>query len=240
MFVLFLILIAINFTIYPVFSFSPNDNGLIPIPTVSDQQLAFTKGPAASDLSANFVNIPSCSYSLGMDVYLSGDFMASNIPRVLLYRSTAARGVSLISTDTSGNLLTRFPDTNLLIWLDPIKNDLYASVRTSSDGTAATSKLTTTLPIENVPIKKVFRLTIIFTQQFIELYINGNLERSMALSNPIAAPPAANLFPVASPNVPNVMISNLAFWPRVLTSREARAYGSPISNENFFSKTASK
>jgi hypothetical protein len=40
--------------------------------------------------------------------------------------------------------------------------------------------------------------------------------------------------------VPNVMISNLAFWPRVLTSREARAYGSPISNENFFSKTASK
>ena len=232
LFILLLILIVINFTMFPVFAFSPNDSGFIPIPTVSDQQLAFTKGPAASDLSANFVGVPPCSYTLGMDVFLSGNFQASNVPRVLLYRSINTK-VSPPSTDTSGNLATRFPDTNILIWIDPMKNDLFASVRTGP------GSMQTTQPIENVPIKKTFRLTVVFTQQFVELYINGNLEKSMALARPpITAAATAHFYPVISTIAPSVLISNLAFWPRVLTSREARAYGLPISTDSVFSKAA--
>lgn len=232
LFILLLILIVINFTMFPVFSFSPNDSGFIPIPTVSDQQLAFTKGPAASDLSANFVSVPACSYTLGMDVFLSGNFQASNVPRVLLYRSINTK-VSPPSTDTSGNIISRFPDSNLIIWIDPMKNDLFASIRTG------TGTMQTTPAIENVPIKKTFRLTVVFTQKFIELYINGNLEKSMAFNNPpITAADRAHFFPVISTIGPNVLIANLAFWPRVLTSREARAYGLPISNDAFFTKAA--
>ena len=231
MFIILLILIVVNFTIFPVFSFSPNDNGFLPVPTVSDQQLGFTKGPAASDLSANFVGVASCSYTLGMDVFLSGNFQASNVPRVLLYR--ALKKVSPPSTDTSGNLASRFPDSNILIWIDPMKNDLFASVRTGG-GT-----MQTTQPIENIPIKKTFRLTVVFTQQFIEIYINGTLEKSMAFKNPpLTVADGANFYPVISTVGPNVMIANVAFWPRVLTAREARAYGMPIGNDNLFSKTA--
>jgi hypothetical protein len=97
----------------------------------------------------------------------------------------------------------------------------------------------TTQPIENIPIKKTFRLTVVFTEQFVELYINGNLEKSMALARPpITAAATAHFYPVISTIAASVLISNLAFWPRVLTSREVRAYGLPISTDSVFSKAA--
>jgi len=256
--VIFLILTFIHFTLFPVFSLSPDDNGIIPVPLPSDKQLAFTKGPAPSDLSANFVNIPSCTYSLSMDIYLSGDFQAMTIPRVLFYRSTGGKGVSppsnisswstgssgssgsAVSSDLSRALLGTFPDSNFILWLDPIKNDLYASVVTSTDGTAANVRLQTTKPIENVPIRKVFRLTAVFTQQFVELYINGSLEQSMALKNlPLTVAPTAYFFPVISTIGPNTRLANVAFWPRTLSAKEVRAYGMPIALETFFNPVRS-
>ena len=237
-FILFLVLLAIHFTAFPIFSFSPDDNGFLSIPTVTDQQIAFTTDPAISDLSANFVNVPACTYTLAMDVYLSGDFQASSIPRVLLYRS-ARTSVSPPSTDTRNNLLARFPDTNILVWLDSIKNDLYVSVITSSDGTVATSRLETTPPIENVPIRKVFRTSVVFTQKFVEVYINGNLEQSMAIKNPPKnVADSSSFFPVIRTIGSNALISNLAFWSRGLSAREVRAYGMPLTNETFYSKPA--
>jgi hypothetical protein len=255
---IFLILVFINFTMFPVFSFSPDDYGIIPVPLPSDRQMVFTKGPAPSDLSANFVNIPSCTYSLSMDVFLSGDFQAMTIPRVLFYRSTNPKGVSPpsnISSWTTGSsgsmgsgppgdlsraLLGTFPDTNFVLWLDPVKNDIYASVMTSTDGTAANVRVETTKPIENVPIRKVFRLTVVFSQQFVEIYINGNLEQSTALKNlPLTVAPTSYFFPVISTIGPNTRLANVAFWPRTLSVKEVRTYGMPIAPETLFNPVRS-
>jgi len=82
-------------------------------------------------------------------------------------------------------------------------------------------------------------VTVVYTQQFVEIYINGKLEKSMALKNsPITVSNKAAFFPVISSIGPNVLISNLAFWSRALSAREVRAYGAPISNDAFFSKSA--
>ena len=267
--IIFLILTFIHFTVFPIFSFSPDDTGIIPVPLPSDKQLAFTKGPAPSDLSANFINIPSCTYSLSMDVYLSGNFQAMTIPRVLFYRSTRKNGVSppsdigswtMGSSGSGGSggsgsggsgfsggsggisraLLGTFPDTNFILWLDPVKNDLYASVITSTDGSATNARIETTKPIENIPIRKVFRLTVVFSQQFVELYINGNLEQPMALKNlPLTVAPTSYFFPVISTIGPNTQVANVAFWPRTLSVREVRAYGMPIVPETFFNPVRS-
>lgn len=247
--IIFLILVFIHFVIYPIFSLSPDDNGLIPVPIPSDRQLVFTQGAAQSDLSANVINIPPCTYSFGTDIYLSGDFQAASIPRVLLYRSTVAGGVKPPSAierwsggvkDIHTNLMSMFPDTNIVIWLDPTNNDLFASIVTSEDGSATNAKIETTKAVENVPIRKVFRLTVVFTQQFIELYINGNLERSMALkSRPLTVAPRANFYPVIPTIGGNVRIANLAFWPRTLSAREVRAYGMPIALDTFFNPVRS-
>ena len=236
-FILFLILVFMHFTITPVFSFSPNDSGFIPVPTVSDQQTAFTKNPASPDVSGNFTGIPACSYTIGTDVYLSGNFFSSSIPRVLLYRSIKG-SVSPPITDTSANLLKTFPDTNIILWLDSMKNDLYLSVVTSTSGTASTARLQTSKAVQNIPVKNVFRVTVVFTQQFAEIYINGKLEETMAMkSSPVTVATNASFYPVIKSIGPNVLISNLSFWPRVLTSREVSSYGSPISNNAFFSKS---
>ena len=247
--ILFLILVFIHFVMFPIFSLSPDDNGLIPVPIPSDRQLVFTQGAAQSDLSANVINIPPCTYSLGMDIYVSGDFQAASIPRVLLYRSTVAGGVkppTAIERWSGGvkeintNLRSMFPDTNLIIWLDPTNNYLFASIVTSNDGTATNTKIETTKAVENIPIRKVFRLTVVFTQQFIELYVNGTLERSMALkSRPLTVASGANFYPVIPTIGGNVRIANLAFWPRILSAREARAYGMPIAADTFFNPVRS-
>jgi hypothetical protein len=190
-----------------------------------------------------------------MDMYLSGDFQAMTIPRVLLYRSTRTNGVSPPSdlsnwsTGSSGSsgstsisraLLGTFPDTNFILWLDPVKNDLYASVITSTDGTATNVRIETTKPIENIPIRKVFRVTVVFSQQFVELYINGNLEQSTALKNlPLTVAPKAYFFPVISTIGPNTRLANIAFWPRTLSVKEVRTYGMPIAPDTFFNPVRS-
>ncbi|NBP64346.1 MAG: hypothetical protein EBU66_06685, partial [Bacteroidetes bacterium] len=220
-FILFLILVFIHFTVYPIFSFSPNDNGFIPIPTASDRQIAFTKSPAAADLSANFINVPVSSYTIGMDLYFTGVFEPSNTPLVLLYRSN---DIQTPPTD-SKSLITTYSKTNLIVWLDSFKNDLKVS------GIQRDSNLQTSV-IENVPIKKVFRVTVVFADTFLEVYINGKLESTQ---------PFQNLKPVADTyrfytgrTTSSVQMSNLTFWPRILSAREVQAWGSPMSKESFY------
>jgi hypothetical protein len=260
-FVLFLILVFIHYTMTPIFSFSPAEPGIITIPTSSDRQIAFTTSPAPSDLSANFVGVPACSYTISADVYLSGDFMTSAFPRMILYRSVKNGGVTINSQRGGADLgartvdgyITQIPDSNLVVWLDPIKNDLFVSVVTNGQtGVAAGSsaaagsvpaastapnRIETTKAIENVPMKKVFRLTIVFTQQFLEVYINGNLEQSLAfIGAPLTSATNANFYGPVSAVGPNIRLANLTFWPRTLTAREVRTYGSPMVNETFFYK----
>jgi hypothetical protein len=236
-FILFLILVFIHFTVYPVFSFSPNEDGIISIPTVSDRQITYTKMPAASDTPTEFLDVPSCTYTVGLDIFLSGNFQASNLPRVLLYRAVN-NSVSPPQTDTVTNLISRFPDSNILVWLDPMKNDLFVSIVSSGDG-GKTKRLETTEAIDNVPVKDVFRATIVFSQQFLEVYINGYLRKSMAIQkNLLTAADNSVFYPVISSIGPNVLVANVAFWPRILSAREVRANGSPISNNSFFSKSA--
>jgi hypothetical protein len=230
-----ILLVIINYTLFPIFSFIPGDGGLVSVPIASDRQLMFTKAPAASDLSGNFSEILPYNYTLGADVYLSGSFQASSMPRVILYRSRAAN-TSLNVTDTKDKLLERFPDTNLIIWMDPIKNDLFVSVITGNSANG-TLRLQTTKPIANVPIRKVFRITIVYADQFIEVYKDGSLEQSMAFQNtPIASADTSYFFPSTAKTLGSAMISNVAYWPRILVAREVRRYGTPMSNETFFSK----
>jgi hypothetical protein len=237
-FVLLVILVLIHYTLYPIFSFSDDDPGIISVPTASDKQSAFTKGPANYDISANFVGIPSCSYTVGMDIYIAGDFSSMTVPRVLLYRALGTPGaIRPPATDTSANLVARFPNTNFLVWLDPVKNDLYVSGITT-DGT--TARLESIKAIQNVPIRQPFRLTVVFTPMMIEAYMNGSLEQATPFKQPLRTIEGAQnyFWPVISTIDKNTLIGNVNFWPRTLSSREVRAKESePVGSNTFFSPT---
>jgi len=232
-FIAFLVLMFIHYTVYPIFSFSPNDGGLISVPTASDREITYKNGPAAYNVAASFTKLPACSYTLGADVYLSGNFMLAQIPRVILYRNSEP----IIAGGTVNSLQSTYPNTNLIVWLDPVKNDLYVSVLAQADGT--NTVIETSAPIENVPIRKVFRLAVAFAPNFVELYINGKLERSMVINGTVLSINENNkMYSSIQPIQNNVMLGNLTMWPRVLTSREIHVNESaPIKDSLFFFKT---
>lgn len=235
-FIVFLLLVFIHYTMYPILSFSPNDGGIIPIPTISDRELSYSKAPAAFDVSANFVNLPGSNYTLGADIYLTGDFMLANIPRVVLYRA-----IKPVTTGGTGStLLTTYPETNFIVWLDSVKNDLYISIITQKNG--GNNHIQTSEPIENVPVRKVFRLAVVFTPNFVEIYINGKMERSMVIDGTIVTIQEKTLiYSSVKPIQQNVMLANLSMWPRVLTAREINvSESSPIKDSLFFSKAIKK
>lgn len=237
-FVIFLLLFIINYSIYPIFSFSASQPGLISIPIPLDRSLAYNKQTPAYDLSASFVpeiGMQSDSYSLGMDVWLTGDFMLSNMPRVILYRANAQN-----IPKTQANAGTNYPDTksnaykdtNIIVWLDPYKNDLFVSAVTATDTLITVSS-------ENVPVRNVFRVGIVFSSKFLELYINGKLSMSMPITEVIKCinekTTKVPFYPTIQPILNNVVIRNLTFWPRILTANEMRANESvPFSSSQNF------
>ncbi len=230
-FLLFLILISIHFTIYPIFSFSEEDDGLISIPTASDQQKAFKGTVATPETAGSFMAVPNCGYTIGFDTYLSGNFFATEAPRVLLYRSRAP--VLMAATDRETTLVTKFSNTNLLVYLDPIKNDMTVAIVTSPDG--ATKNLRKLPAIENVPLRKVFRTTIILAETFVEVYLNGQLMQSMPLTEPPLAQEATfGFYTVPALFGSNMKMANLTFWPRPLKARDVRANGMPIATDTLF------
>ena len=68
--------------------------------------------------------------------------------------------------------------------------------------------------------------------------LNDLLSRQGIKYNPLTAADNSVFYPVISSIGPNVLVANVAFWPRILSAREVRANGSPISNNSFFSKSA--
>ena len=238
-FMIFFILFIINYTIYPIFSFSANEPGLFSVPIPLDRSLAYNREVPAYDLSAAFVpkvGMQSDSYSLGMDVWLTGQFMLSNMPRVILYRASPQNIPRTQAEAGTGNPNTKsnaYKDTNIIVWLDPYKNDLFVSVVTANDELI-------TVSAENVPVRNVFRVGIVFSSRFLELYINGKLSMSMPITKEIKCTNETTksipFYPSIQPILNNVVIRNLTFWPRILTANDMRANESvPFSSSQNFS-----
>jgi len=227
---LFMILFIIHFTVYPIFSFKVGDPGIIPVPTPSDKQTDFTKAPAGNDISGNFTKIVPCGYTMSMDLYITGEFTEQTSPRIIMYNSR-----SRVSTlPTKDNLPTTFPDANLIIWLDPALNDLYASVITM-DRPGGTPFVQTTKPVVNVPMKSPFRVTYVYDENFLEVYVNGYMETSMAFQyKPRGLSTSAPFFFGHVTSRSSCLVGNATYWGRELTSREVMADGTPKSTAAFF------
>lgn len=219
---LFIVLMTIHFTIRPIFSFLPGDGGVISMPVATTEQLAFSKGPAPVDVSCNITNIVSKNYTLSLDVFLSSGFYTTSVPRVLLYLSD--KQINMAGTDTTDSLLTRFPATNVFIWVDSVKNDVYVSA-VGVDG-AGTSHLLNSKPIENVPLREPFRIAIVVASGFIEIYMNGELVQTMNLGYPlknIDGTTKSYYFATPMPVFNSVQVANISYWNNILSSKTIRA-----------------
>lgn len=226
-FVIFLIIIFIHYTIYPIISFSPGDGGIIPLAASSDAQKAYKNELVPYDTGIEFKDMNSCSYSVAMDVFLYGTFYASQTPRVLFYR-----GIAPVTTDfTAAEITTKFAGTNILVWLDPLKNDMYVSSVVTANGSKTVSSSS---PIENLPIRKPFRVGVVFTQKFIEVYIDGKLRLTHILSNLPIETTTGKFYGPILPAMNTAAITNVWYWPYPLSPRGAKAEGTPLATDTLF------
>jgi hypothetical protein len=216
--VLFVILLVVHYTgIYPVFSFMEGDGGYIPIVRTNDAQIVWTDGPARADLSGNVTKILPCSFTVQQDIYLENETTIGSKRRVFFYRSRnyiPNDGTASIDTE---NLIALYPDSNLLMYLLPNTNDLVVSAVTRDGG--GTLHLESAPTILNVPIRKPFRLTVVFLPQVLEVYMNGKLFGTKTFKYPPIQTSSDFWGP---PDVfrGTVRTMNFAYWDRPLTAME--------------------
>jgi hypothetical protein len=242
-------LLIINYTIYPIFTSTYFGRPQITLATTDNQQ-TFMNKLALPDISANFAEVSSYDYTVAFDIFIENSLPPTNGPRVLTYRGTAAAldtstsspayafYKNYVNNDQQSNLMTgvkaTFPKTNLLLYIHPIKNDLYAAVLLE-DNTVRISK-----PVINVPVSHAFRLTVTMNENALEIYLNGRLSQTMVWD--------ANVLPIDSAGYDfwspssdlnkNVYIANMIVWNRILTPREIRSNGTPINLSTFNSVTS--
>ena len=227
---------------FPIFALSVNDPGVILIPTSTDRELAYKKDGDAISVkrrgtdtgnTGNKTTLPaSCNYTIGVDMFINGGLVPVTYPNVVLYRDVYNLPQATIDTRddpqvTKNNLHEKYTNTNILVWLQKDTNNLNVTLVTLD--AAQREKLQHLPSIENVPLNKTFRLAIVLADSFIEVYVNGGLERSMQISGNLksigtsVAP--TDFYPPITPFAAGgVKISNMSMWPRVITSKEIRTY----------------
>ena len=216
--VLFVILLVVHYTgIYPVFSFMEGDGGYIPIVRTNDAQIVWTDGPAKADLSGNVIKILPCSFTVQQDIYLENETTIGSKRRVFFYRSRnyiPNDGTSSINIE---NLISSYPDSNLLMYLLPNTNDLVVSAVTKDKDDR--KYLESAPTILNVPIRKPFRLTVVFLPQVLEVYMNGKLYGTKTLNYP-PIQTSSDFWGPPEAFRGTVRTMNFAYWDRPLMAME--------------------
>lgn len=225
--VVFVILLFVHFTIRPVFAFSVDSQGIVPVSTSDSSQTQFSRVPSTPDTAMEFRDLLPFFYTISFDAFLSGDFTTSSVPRVLLYRALGP--VTMTSADTETGLTNRFPNSNIIVYVDPLKNDLYVSALLE-DGSRIRSE-----PIQNVPLRRAFRVTLTVTCQYLEVYMNGDLKVTVSLPRRLADDQSVSKF-YGPPGLVNgnFKIANVTYWSTVLSSKSIRLQANaPISTGIF-------
>jgi hypothetical protein len=228
---IFLILVFVHFTITPIFKFDMNDRGLVDISAGGDGQLVWQNTFADSDEKATFKNQLNCNYSISLDIFIKNELSASTSPRVLLYRGESP--VELARDSPVSELLPLYNNSNILVYLDPSKNDLnVVAITMNSELIPAPEAIP---PIPNVPVDTPFRLSILFQPGYMEVYMNGELQATRVF---IGRPKetSGNFYGPPEFVRENARVGNLQYWPRILAPSEVRSSGPVLPGADFFVK----
>ena len=198
---------------------------MIPIATAQNKQIANIKAPAVYSKSYNYTNLYPINVTFGCDVKVNSDF-TTTVPRVLWYR---AKGYVVIPTEAQeSDLKTLFPESNVVFYLDPLKNDLKIFVQ-GVNGTTVTETC-----VENVPIGDVFRINFVIMKNFVEIYFKGSLVKTVVLNDTLLQSPVeANVFGPPQ-RITSIQVANAAYWSYVISPTMIRITGTEIVSPSIF------
>jgi hypothetical protein len=149
------------------------------------------------------------------------DSFATTAPRVLWYKATAP--VAMSSTDTEDTLSSRFPNSNMVFYVDGLKNDLKVMIQYVDPATQTTHAIRDTC-VENLPIKTPVRIGFAVFTKFVEIYKNGSLVKT------IPAPAALlddttvglNVFGPPATIASSLGVKNMVYWPYIVSPKQFR------------------
>jgi hypothetical protein len=229
--VMLILLLFINYTIYPIFQLQPGGPGFIRIPYMESQEKYWTSlAPPFNDISGNCkINTASMAYNWSMVLDLSIKNPTMNLQdsgNKTLFRLLFNRGGTIIGTPVfrDGSISDVITGHNLAIGLLRDTNDLYVSTTTS---VPVPNSNTTTLQeqgllINNVPTQTPFRIGVTVMSTYMEVYLNGKLSKTLKLAYPIAD--RDSTMPILSFQAPQgstlnqiARVGNLLVWNQVIS-----------------------
>jgi len=191
---------------------------------------------AQYDTPLKFNAMVAYGYSLSVDVYLQSEFAINDTyPRVVLYRAaTPINALAFPSSGTLSSLQNLIPNSNIIVYIDPLVNNLYVMIQTG-DGTSQTTNA-----ITNIPIRSPFRMTIVLDSSFVEVYIDGKMEQTMPLKNaPIATDPTNAFYGPPQLVASAMKITNVNYYSMLLSPKTIRVLATqPAINTTIFTASS--
>jgi hypothetical protein len=264
-FIIFLILIVVHYTVNPIFSFLPSNV----IESKSTQnytnKILFPVSPAPSDTKMTFTpeiaELNKDKFTLTFDCYLNGTYLSTTVPRVLFYFgstpvsilnnnnlreyiSSSEEDPPKLLTLAKTDLITKFQQTNFIVYVDPVKNDMKVGVFTVSSIDPTKKYLEIASIIPNIPIKETFQISIVLNNKFIEVYKNkklvntykiGSLAPEKVVLNTSAVPSTDyGIYTPISYIKDTIKIGNVQFYNGTLTSGQIRDLIKAPKTNTFF------
>ena len=270
-FVTFLIMLGVHYYITPFLPYLPSsssskDSGSTPTyDTLTIYHNSLTPAPSDTLLTelAPLLLGKTDNFTLSFDCFLNGTYLSTVVPRVLFYFGSPTAAVTIANNNelkeykdtdteketpkllnaTNSDLINKFPNTNFIVYIDPVKNDLKVGVYTIGTATPYTVRLEIASIIKNIPIKQAFKVTIVLTSKFIEVYMDKKLVNthkigSLSGSNVQLNTVNAN-YGIYTPIrfIGNtVRVGNIQFFNGPLTSSQIRSLITPVLTNTFFNK----
>ncbi len=185
--IVMLILIAVHYTITPIFKINRDGTGIIPVPGISrdDGEIYWKNSLAHGYLEETATILGMASgYTLQMDIYIddvnAGSNTSNERPLFLRYNPTGT--------------LTPI-DYSVGVFLSPNINDMLVNLRTANGNTQ-------TIMLKNVPPKTVIRVGIVVGDNYYEAYRDGELVGSRTFGNGIRAGASGRLWGSPGTTVP--------------------------------------
>jgi hypothetical protein len=229
--ILIVFLIFVDRYITPVFKYKPGTPGYIPLPYGDDGVLYWPKYPALIRDDKTIISNIASGITVSLDIFIFNPMAFAKNQRVLFWR-----GVRLLQGQPQPQPQPlpqsyNIPEFNLLYSLTKDTNDLMVSVMmddSTNDNSNNTSPIET-VKINNVPIRKGFRITSVLYNQLLEVYLNGQLIQT----RPLPYPPKGSFHFLNGPQQEGAACSavrNLKIWNRCLSSAEIREMSPPIDD----------
>lgn len=209
--VVLVVLILVHFLVTPVFKTKMGGPGIVSLPTSQNSLVLWKKEPTPTPVTGTLIEGISYNYTIGLDVFIDNPNEVTDKYKLVFMRGTGA-AANTTGAPHPATIADQLGDQfSLAAYLDKGKNDLLITVLT-------TQKDIKTVVIKNVPVHEAFRVVMVVTDTYMDVYYNNRLAGSVTYSDA----PSTNAIVLSGPSTPSILVKNLIIFDRPLTPAEAK------------------